>query len=316
VTAHHPPGDVVLPHIEGGFEAAPILVFGDVMLDRHVGGAVGRISPEAPVPVVHVDTERETPGGAGNVALNLAGLGCRPRLVGVVGDDAARDALLRSCERTGVDTAALVVDPARPTITKTRVIGGHQQMLRLDGARAVVVSDYAKGVVQPALCRRVIAAARERGLPVLGDPKGRDWAHYAGATALSPNRAELAGWAGTPLADLDAELGEARRLLAELELTFVALTRSESGMARVGRDDHLVVPALAREVFDVSGAGDTAIATLAAALAVGLDHDDALRLANVAAGVVVARVGTVAIDREALLVEVLAEVERRGDSKV
>lgn len=338
----HPPADIILPVIERSFDGVPIVVFGDVMLDRHVEGYVGRISPEAPVPVVHVRDQRSTPGGAGNVALNLAGLGCVPRLVGLVGIDQARDELLAACAQAGVDTAGLIADHDRPTITKTRIIGGHQQMLRLDveqpgqprtdlvdrliaaaiaamdGARAVVISDYAKGVVGDSACQTVIAAARERGLPIFVDPKGREWQKYAGATAISPNRAELAAAINGDLADLSdlaAEQSACRGLIDQLDFEFIALTRSEAGMARVSSQTCLTVPALAREVFDVSGAGDTAIATLAAAMACQVDADDALRLANVAAGVVVAKVGTVAITRDNLLIEVLAETERRGTSK-
>ncbi|MDA3963251.1 MAG: bifunctional D-glycero-beta-D-manno-heptose-7-phosphate kinase/D-glycero-beta-D-manno-heptose 1-phosphate adenylyltransferase HldE [Planctomycetota bacterium] len=336
----HPPSDVVLPLIERGFDAVPVLVFGDVMLDRHVTGSVGRISPEAPVPVVHVKHERETPGGAGNVALNLAALGCRPCLVGLVGDDSGKDALVRACAAAGVDTTGLVTVSDRPTITKTRIIGGHQQMIRLDveepGApdasaraaleqqalalvtqvRAVVISDYAKGVVQDSTCAALIGAARAAGIPVLVDPKGSNWAKYHGATTISPNRAELAAVAAGPIDTWDQELDEARRLIDELNFDFISLTRSEQGMALIAANEARSVPALAREVYDVSGAGDTAIATMAACLAVGIDRHDGLRLANVAAGIVVGKVGTAPIERDALLVEVLAEVERRGASKV
>lgn len=329
-----------LPFVESGFDQAPVLVLGDVMLDRHITGHVGGISPEAPVPVLRVKTERWTPGGAGNVALNLAALGCRVALIGCAGDDEARDCLVNACNHAGVDTGELVTVPGRPTTTKTRVVGGHQQILRFDmecdealppeieqrlvdaatrligDARAVVISDYAKGTVSASTCRSVIAAARRAGVPVFVDPKGSSWAKYSGAMAITPNQVELEEAAGTRLPDESAQVAAARRLMMEHDLDFIAITRSEAGILRVGRDDHLTVPAAAQEVFDVSGAGDTVIATLAAGIAGGMEPDDALRLANLAAGDVVRHVGAVPVNRDALLATVLEQSGHLGDSKV
>ena len=335
-----PRTEQVLPIIESSFDHKTILVVGDVMLDRHITGSVSRISPEAPVPVVRVRSRTSTPGGAGNVALNLAGLGCGVRLVGMIGNDAAGSELQADCERVGVDSSACLRREGWPTITKTRIIGGHQQMLRLDeeevqeltsidsdaliaaslaamdGVSVVILSDYAKGVCCEAVCQAIISAASARGIPVLVDPKGRNWQRYRGATAISPNRAELSAIREQQLTSIDAYFAAARSAIAEYELDEMLLTMSEEGMARIGAETDMRVPALAREVFDVSGAGDTSIATYAASIAAGLDGDTALRLANVAAGIVVGKVGTVPVSRDELLVEMLAESERQAASKI
>jgi D-beta-D-heptose 7-phosphate kinase/D-beta-D-heptose 1-phosphate adenosyltransferase len=330
----------VIDAIERRFDRKRVVVVGDLMLDRHIRGIVSRISPEAPVPVVRVTHQTASPGGAGNVALNLRSLGLEVRLAGVVGEDAAAGELMSLLTAAGIDGSGIVRAPGKPTTTKARIIGGHQQMLRLDteemsvpgpaiartlldavlarldGAAAVVLSDYAKGVLTPELCAAVIAAAAAKGIPVLVDPKARDWEKFRGATLLTPNRSELAAVARGPVADLAGVATEARRLVGELGLRQLVVTLSEEGLVRVDGAGHLHIPAVAREVFDVSGAGDTVVATLAAGLAVGLHDDDALRLANLAAGVVVGMVGTVPITTDALMVAALAESQQAHDAKV
>jgi len=288
-----------------------VLVLGDVMLDRFVYGGAKRLSPEAPVPVVRLSEHRAMAGGAGNVARNIQALGGEVLLLAAIGADAAGE------ELAGLLGAAarLLLIPGRMTPVKMRVIAGRQQVVRvdeedaspiadptplldalpaaLDGSHAVVLSDYAKGTLPPALIAAAIAGARARGIPVLADPKGRDFARYAGVDVLTPNAGELAEAAGHPTAT-DAECeAAARRLLARIEARAILATRSEKGMMLVPRDvPATLVPALAREVFDVSGAGDTVIATLALGVASGLSLDAAMRAANAAAGVVVGKLGT------------------------
>jgi D-beta-D-heptose 7-phosphate kinase/D-beta-D-heptose 1-phosphate adenosyltransferase len=317
-----------------------VLVVGDLMLDRYLWGEVERISPEAPVPVVRLRRESEHPGGAGNVAANLAGLGLRARLAGFVGDDADGQRLTGMLAAAGIGAEGVVVSRARSTIVKTRVIGGHQQMLRVDreeatpyhaedrrnlSARlvamldadppgALILSDYAKGALQPDLCREVIDAARQRGIPVLVDPKGRDYGKYRGATTLTPNKKETAEVCGVAAHDTDALLAAAARLGAELGLEFMAVTRGEEGIALLDAQGVEHLPASARQVFDVSGAGDTVIATLAAGLLGGLPRVDACRLANLAAGIVVGKLGIVPIARDVLLHALeVAEVMEQAD---
>ena len=316
------------------------LVIGDLMLDRYLWGKVDRISPEAPVPVILIERESSRPGGAANVAANLAGLGLPCRLLGCIGNDAPGQDLTQALRETDVMTDALVITPNRPTITKTRVVGGHQQMLRLDRESSasftqdelqpllntvqqamnkkpaiVVLSDYAKGVLHPAICEQVIHLARHAGIPVLVDPKGRDYLKYRGATALTPNRRETAEACNEP-GSIDALLDAADALRKELQLDFLAVTRSEEGISLLEASHRIHIPAMAKQVFDVSGAGDTVIATLAAGMVAGLNHRDALHLSNLAAGIVVGKVGTVPINREELLAELLTEEFREQADKV
>jgi D-beta-D-heptose 7-phosphate kinase/D-beta-D-heptose 1-phosphate adenosyltransferase len=311
----------VLAAVRGGFGGGRVLVVGDLMLDRYLWGRVGRISPEAPVPVLQLTRETETAGGAANVARNLVELGLSVSLGGVTGNDGARECLLGLLSEHGIATGAVVADAARPTTTKTRVIGDHQQMLRIDAeqsgrldreleerlfsavlpeletATALVLSDYAKGVLAGGLCERLIGAARARRIAVLVDPKGQDFRRYLGATLITPNRGELATAASVAADDLDALHLAAGRLCVELGLERLVLTLGELGMSVIDAAEQTRIPAAAREVFDVSGAGDTVIATLAASLAAGLEPIDAAHLANLAAGVVVAKVGTASASR-------------------
>ena len=301
-----------------------VLVVGDLMLDRYMGGKVERISPEAPVPILNPQTEEIRAGGAGNVALNLRGLGLEVAVAGYTGKDENRDRLLKVLAARGVDTSAVVTLADRPTVTKTRITAGHQHVLRVDsedlkdiGANdrerlfqavaaqlpvdAIILSDYAKGVLSRDLCQRLIAAARQTDTPVLVDPKGLDFSKYAGATAVTPNLLEISR-AGAVEAGNEADLIRAASgFVDSLGLEFLILTRGPGGITLVSKDQTIHSPARAREVFDVSGAGDTVIASVAAGMLGDLDYTDMLHMANLAAGYVVGRAGTVAIEQAALM---------------
>jgi len=303
-------------------QAARVLVVGDAMLDRYWFGAVERISPEAPVPVVCVNREEERLGGAANVALNVKTLGAQATLLTVVGDDEPARKLKALLEREGVATL-LGQDPKLYTIVKLRVIGRSQQLIRIDFENqpdhevlagmlgdyehalpahdSVLFSDYGKGGLTH--IPRMIELARQLGKPVLIDPKGSDYRRYAGATVITPNRAELAQVVGSW--NSEDELHErAHRLRETLGLAGLLLTRSEEGMSLFdvanGTPRHTRVAAQAREVFDVTGAGDTVIATMAAMLACGLTPHDAMPLANRAGGIVVGKFGTASVSYEEL----------------
>jgi D-beta-D-heptose 7-phosphate kinase/D-beta-D-heptose 1-phosphate adenosyltransferase len=290
-----------------------VVVAGDVMLDRYLFGSTGRISPEAPVPVVHVQQTDDRPGGAANVAVNLAALGVTTSLVGVVGKDEAARSLTAILGKRGINCAFAEADD-RPTITKTRVQSRGQQLIRLDeekaaampgdavasalagtlaGAGAVILSDYGKGAL--ADVQTMIRACREAGVPVLVDPKGTDFSKYRGASLITPNQSEFEAVAG--VANSDEDLVErARAMLDDLDLDALLVTRSEKGMLLVeGDGEPLFLSTQAREVYDVTGAGDTVIATLAAALASGQALGSAAALANLAAGLVVRKIGVATV---------------------
>ena len=314
----------VLGLLEGGFGKLKVLVVGDLMLDRYILGEVDRNSQEAPVPVLRHAQRYERPGGAANVAMNLAGLGCQTLLAGFWGDDTEQRELAAFLEKAKIDTAGVVSTPL-PTISKTRILGRMQQLLRLDiesrerpGAveqqrllerveqlvtkvHAVVLSDYAKGALSPALCETVIRAARRAGVPVLVDPKSPDLSMYSGATAVCPNLNELALATGVPAHEMEALLtaGEAQR--REHDLTYLTLTMSEKGIRVLSDAGVFHSPARAREVYDVSGAGDTVIATIAACMAAKLPMETAVEMANLAAGIVVGKIGTVPIAMHELI---------------
>ena len=295
------------------FEGARVLVAGDVMLDRYWYGATSRISPEAPVPVVHVEDIEERPGGAANVAANIAALGATPVLVGVTGDDEAAETLTALLESHGTEVILTRLQ-GFPTVTKLRIVSRHQQLIRLDFERpiqaeshapllssyghalgqvgAVVLSDYGKGAlgtVQP-----FVERARRSGVPVLVDPKGTDFGRYRGATVVTPNLAEFEAVVGA-CHDLQQLTAKGEALRRELELEALLITRGEHGMTllRAGRAA-FHVPAHARDVYDVTGAGDTVIGVLAAAVATGQELEPAIILANLAAAVVVGKFGTAA----------------------
>jgi D-beta-D-heptose 7-phosphate kinase/D-beta-D-heptose 1-phosphate adenosyltransferase len=295
------------------FSETRVVVAGDVMLDQYLFGATSRISPEAPVPVVHVQKTDDRPGGAANVAVNLASLGVSTRLIGAVGNDAAADSLETLLSEHGIDCDFARVGD-RPTITKTRVQSRGQQLIRLDqenpaelrdstlvdtlartvaGAGAVVLSDYGKGALTDV--RKMIALCRESGVPVLVDPKGRDFEKYRGATLLTPNQGEFEAVAGHCSSDADlTERGW--QMVENLELTALLVTRSEKGMMLLETgNEPLFLSTQAREVYDVTGAGDTVIATLAGALASGQSLASAAALANIAAGLVVRKIGVATV---------------------
>ena len=315
----------ILSLLEGGFGRLRVMVVGDIMLDRYIMGDVDRISPEAPVPVLRHVQRYERPGGAANAAMNLAGLGCKAYLAGFWGTDGEQTELEKLLRSAGVDTHG-VVSGSLPTISKTRIVGRNQQLLRLDiesrdpvpaideqrlteraveltaKVHAVVLSDYAKGALTVALCERVIRAAQTAGIPVLADPKTPDFSKYSGATTLCPNLGELAAATGASSHRTEELLAAGKELLAKHDFQFLTVTMSEKGIALIRRDGAIFQsPARAREVFDVSGAGDTVIATLAAGLAGGLQMQTAVELANVAAGIVVGKVGTVPIAQHELI---------------
>ena len=302
------------------FEGARVLVVGDVMLDRYWFGDVHRISPEAPVPVLKVNRVDERPGGAANVARNIAALGAQVTLLSVVGNDEAGACLERLLSEHDNLTALLHRDNSISTIIKLRAVARHQQLLRIDFetppshevlhaaladfraqlplADAVILSDYGKGGL--AHIAQMIRLAREAGKQVLVDPKGDDYARYRGATLLTPNRGEFrevaGGWRD------EAELySKAQRLRRELQLDALLITRSEEGMSLYREEEVQHEATHTREVFDVSGAGDTVIATLAVMLASGADMVDAMRIANRAAGIVVGKLGTAVVSREEIV---------------
>ena len=295
-----------------------LLIVGDVMLDRYWFGDVSRISPEAPVPVVKVERCEERPGGAANVARNAAALGARVALLSLVGKDEAGESLARLVAEGGID-ASLHVDEGVSTTVKLRVIGRQQQLLRIDFENrpshevlraklkefaerlpecdAVVFSDYGKGGLTH--IGEMIQLARAAGKVVLVDPKGDDYSAYRGATIITPNRSEMREVVGRWRDEADLER-RATELRERLELGALLVTRSEEGMSLFLPDRTIHEKAVAREVFDVSGAGDTVIATLAVMAAHGADWADAIHVANVAAGVVVGKLGTAVVTREEL----------------
>lgn len=315
-----------------------IAVLGDVMLDRYFYGEVKRISPEAPVPVTRINKTKSVLGGASNVAANLAHLDCQVFMGGVIGNDENRPLLEQLMQEAGVDYTGLIASDRRKTITKLRVLGGQQQMLRLDfeevgdlfqeesdqlkdwlskllqeGLDGLIVSDYAKGVCSDEFVQWAIHAAHEVGVPVLVDPKGADWTKYTGCDFITPNLKEMCEAAGCSKDNEDAAVvAMAQAARQKYAIKNVVVTRSEKGMSLVNAVQELHSPATAIEVFDVSGAGDTVAASLLAAVCGGLSLEDAVYLANRAAGIVVAKVGTYPVHRDELLKEVLHQQQLQG----
>lgn len=309
-----------------------VAVIGDLMLDCYMSGDVSRISPEAPVPVMRITSEKTVPGGAANVAANLASLGLGVDLVGLSGQDAARDELIASLRLLGdVDCAGIIAAPDRRTTRKLRIIGAHQQIVRvdhedvspcgpaieagfiraaiaaIDAADIVVLSDYGKGVCSDAIVRAVIDHATATGKKVLVDPKRTDFSAYRGATLLTPNRKELAEATRMPV-ETDAEAAAAAAHAQAACGANILLTRSEKGISFFpidGAPVHLAT--VAQAVFDVSGAGDTVVAVLAASLAAGMSFVEGMRMANHAAGIVVSKLGTASVTREELSASLLSE---------
>jgi D-beta-D-heptose 7-phosphate kinase / D-beta-D-heptose 1-phosphate adenosyltransferase len=316
------------------FASLKVWVVGDLMLDEYVMGAVERVSPEAPVPVVRVSGTEHRLGGAANVARQVAALGAKVSVAGIIGTDAAGDDLLRLCAASGIDTGGIVRVANRRTTRKLRVLGHSQQLLRMDwedsipgsaelctrmleglGAEmpdAVILSDYAKGVLTPQTIALITARAGKT--PIVVDPKSRDFSRYRGATTVTPNLRELELAAGVSLdpTHTDSVVAAARPLIAAAQLASMVVTLSEHGMLVVPAEGPPVaVPASRRAVFDVTGAGDTAIAVLTLSLAAKASLPDAARLANAAAGVSVGQVGAVAVDADSIRSELTASPDAK-----
>lgn len=309
-----------------------VLVIGDIMLDRYLMGNVNRISPEAPVPVVLLNHSEERAGGAANVAANLSGLGLTTQMIGCIGSDNNGKTLKQLIAAANIDVAHVMTSTLRPTVSKTRVMGGNQQIVRIDDESTatfttdennqllehvtqalthkpslVILSDYAKGVLSDSICKAIIRQCRQLAIPVIADPKGRDYSKYQGASALTPNKKETAEVCGVVMHENEALLSAAKKLKEQLGLDFLAVTRGEEGISFIDHQQTQHITATAKKVFDVSGAGDTVIATLAAGLVHGLNPNDALQLANIAAGIVVGKVGTVPVTQAELLKALASE---------
>ncbi len=311
--------------VQDGTAACRVLVVGDVMLDKYYYGEVTRISPEAPVPVTHVLDQKETLGGAANVAHNLALLGCQISIAGYVGEDYHCQSLLDKFTSRGIDYKGLVHTEA-PTTTKLRIMGGHQQMLRLDfeetspvmapystrllnyveqklneGLDCVILSDYGKGACTRETCTQIIGLCHAAGIPIIVDPKGSDWKKYAGVDYITPNIKEINAVLPEPVKNKDEAVEKAARyLMRKYKIKNIVATRSEAGLSLVRADEIEHIPTKAQEVFDVSGAGDTVIAVMALAIAGGIVPAEGAYLANLAASVVVAKLGTYAVSKEEL----------------
>jgi len=300
------------------FRKARVLVIGDVMLDQYITGNTSRISPEAPVPVVHVNGTHYQAGGAGNVALNLAELGCATTLVGLVGKDRQAATLKKILDESKVD--GILFESDFPTITKIRVISRAQQLIRLDYEEpfellpkeesklvqavekiipyhhVIILSDYAKGCLSENVCRKIIAAGQNAGIPVVTDPKNRNWERYAGSYVITPNFREFCEAAGKDIPNTSEAIDkEGKKWIGRSGAGYILITRSEKGMSLVTPGKVFHWDALAREVYDVSGAGDTVVAALSGALACGMPIEEAAQLANAAAGIVVGKSGTATV---------------------
>lgn len=321
-----------------GWSRLRILVLGDVMLDKFIWGEAERISPEAPVPVVRATRNTLASGGAANVATNLAALGVHTIAAGLIGDDADGAQLGELLTCAGIETR-LIVTPGASTISKTRIVGGHQHLLRLDvengapssdavrqllssvegaldGMDALVLSDYAKGALTTEVCRKLIANAGRRSIPVMASPKGPNLEPYYGARMICLNLRELSAAVGVPQTDVDLLLGAAQARIKQGGWDFIVVTMGSNGIAVIREHSVVRMPARAKQVFDVCGAGDTVLATMTAALTSGLDVETAAELANLAAGVVVGELGTTPIRRHQLLAEIMGGVSVDGSSKM
>jgi D-beta-D-heptose 7-phosphate kinase/D-beta-D-heptose 1-phosphate adenosyltransferase len=325
--------------LENFWDGRKILVVGDVMLDKYVWGVVERISPEAPVPVVHGTHFTHCPGGAANVAMNVAGLGAKAIVIGLVGEDIDAEQLESDLHAAGVETSFVSVEDT-PTTSKLRVLSKNQQMLRLDfekkgcppaavyeelihhardaisSCSAVILSDYAKGALNEHVCAVIIHDAHTLGIPVLVDPKSPTFHKYRNATTICPNLKEMALVAGASMDDVGALLDKAEKYLEECGLEFLTVTLGEKGIAVVQKNARLHAPVVARQVMDVSGAGDTVIATLVLCLACKLEISDAIELANAAAGIVVGKAGTAPVDRNELMGALSSEIALHAKEKI
>ena len=312
--------------ITAGFEGKRIIVLGDLMLDEFIWGKVRRISPEAPVPVVEVEKQTVALGGAGNVTSNIVALGAIPIPIGVVGEDSDGLRLREAFNSLDVPTEGIIIDPDRPTTLKSRIIAHNQQVVRTDResrkeisqnieekivaiferemktANALLVSDYSKGLLSAGILSRTLNAARARGLAVCLDPKNKSFEHYQPVTIITPNHQEAAEAAGVMVDNTDGVISAGHRIMEFLDCEAVLITRGEEGMTLFTLDGGVShIPTVAREVYDVTGAGDTVIATLTLALTAGGSFLECAILANHAAGVVVGKVGTATSTREELI---------------
>lgn len=304
--------------IQNSGKRPKILVVGDLMVDHYIWGGASRLSPEAPVPIVHVKSESTTLGGAGNLTQNLVSLGAELVVAGVIGEDTAGGQLTEILTNEGVSTHTIIIDAGRPTTVKTRVLVGNHQLVRidremtdelsldiedklmanLDGAMddvdIVVLSDYKKGLFSDSLTQRIIKAANAKGKKAIVDPKGLNYAKYSGAFLIKPNKKELAEAAKTDkINTIDDVRNAAKAIFAQTGATYVVVTLSEEGMAIVGNDDtYTLLPVKATEVFDVTGAGDTVLAAMAFFMASGLSIEEACELANHAAAIVIKHLGS------------------------
>ena len=294
-----------------------VLVIGDLMVDRYVWGSATRLSPEAPVPIVNVKKETTTLGGAGNVVQNLVALGAHVAVAGVIGNDASGKELIEILQQEGVKTNAIIRDALRPTTVKTRVLAGSHQLVRVDrevtdavsteveeelllalkanieGADIVIFSDYNKGLFAPGLTQRMLGIAAAHGKKVVVDPKGLNYEKYKGAFIIKPNRKELAEASKTEKISNITELrNAAKSIFEQTDTTYLIVTLSEEGMAIVTERSSKLLPVKATEVFDVTGAGDTVIATIAYFVAAGLSVEEACELANHAAAIVIRHIGS------------------------
>ena len=315
----------IIDFLENKVQDCKVLVIGDVMLDRYFYGNVTRISPEAPVPVNCIDRKKDTLGGAANVAHNLARLGCQTYLAGAIGDDHHGRLLIRELKKQRINTEGIILGREKTT-TKVRVLGGHQQMMRLDfeetdsiaenaeqelksfidkildnGVNAVIISDYGKGMCTEELCQYAIKKSKEKSMPILVDPKGNKWEKYRGASYITPNVKEAGEVLGQKLPNETDSLRDAAKEIKEkYAVNSVMITRSEKGISIFG-DTEITIPTVAQEVFDVSGAGDTVISGFATGIGMKMEITAALEMANFAAGVEVRKAGTYAVSSQEII---------------
>ncbi|MEW6088990.1 MAG: D-glycero-beta-D-manno-heptose-7-phosphate kinase [bacterium] len=327
-----------LKEILNSFRGKKVLIFGDIMVDRYIWGTVSRISPEAPVPIVNITRESYTLGGATNVLNNIYALGGEVYLAGVIGNDDMGKTVFSEIKKMNIGVEGIIMDNDRPTTLKTRIIAHNQQVVRLDRekkdkvkdniknkiikyldniikkADIIVISDYAKGVVTPELIKYIINLAKNYGRNILVDPQVDHFHSYHGVTCLTPNHHEAGFAAGIPIVDEKTLDLAAKKLIKELNCKGILITQGEDGMSYFGNNgDYFHIPAMAREVFDVTGAGDTVISAFSLALASGASMYESAYIGNLAAGIVIGKVGTAVTTIKEILHEV--EVERVGWEK-
>ena len=315
-----------LEEILSSFDKIKIAVVGDMMLDEYLIGKVNRISPEAPVPVVNIEKEKFVLGGASNVANNLRALEGQVLVYGVIGEDSNGQKFIKELERIGIISKGIVKDETRPTIIKSRVLSQGQQLLRLDWEKdtqiseeiqnkiienieknindinAILLSDYNKGVLTKNVAKKIIELGKKYNKKVLVDPKPQNFLNYVGATSMTPNRKEILDYLGIKKFNSEDEILKGmKKIKEELQLENLVLTRSEEGFSLLENNDYMRVPTVAREVFDVTGAGDTFISTLLLSLCAGASLYEAGVIANMASGVVVAKIGTATVTKEEII---------------